>query len=442
MNPLCLQRLFAPEDWHRSNSNAARVEKLSFEFETRFARVFPALNISFPFGSIFPRLRSLSWSSISEKDFQYIRIFLTPGLSSISITYERSIVNCSLLSTLACTCPQLAHVEICFLDHVYFLDLLAVISTSQFLRSLHRVESLALPSLDLTALKHIGQLHGLTDLCLDILPDGSYARDHGHRPWFRSLHNLRLQIAELTTAIQLFRMGTQIPLESLYLEWDDFYAADETEELYNALAESCSHASLIKLTFDCGGGHHDRISGPNASRYAINSRLLQMLFCFANMETLSITSPVEFDFNDSTLTDAARAWPRLQRIELNVYCHPPTSRLTIQSLYSFAEYCPRLCSIQIALDAVTVTTITSHPLPASPHRLTDLCVAHSAISQPGAVARILSRIFPNLRTITLPRFYGTIPAEIQRREKLWKEVEVLLPEFATAREEERVRMSG
>ncbi|KAJ6481984.1 hypothetical protein C8R45DRAFT_1003695 [Mycena sanguinolenta] len=442
-SPLRLIRPLAPEDWERSDLNAVRVEKLSFEFETRFAQVFPALSISFPSGSIFPRLRNLSWSSTSEEDFSYIRIFLAPGLSSISITYEPSIVNCFLLSTLAKTCSQLADVEIDFADNVDPSDSLAVDSTSQFLQSLRRVESLTVQCVDLPALKHIGQLHGLTYLCLHYLPDGPHPHLHGP-PLFRSLRNLTLTIAELPMTIHIIRMGSQIPLESLSLGMADFYPAEKTEELYNALAGSCSHASLIELTISCPGGHQDRTSGPNASRYAINSHSLRILFCFGNIETLSITSPVELDISDSTLRDAARAWPRLERIELKLFHdnRPRTSRLTVQSLYSLAEYCPRLRSVQIAIDGTVDITITSHALSASPHRLTNLCVAHSAISKPGSVARILSRIFPNLRTITLPMFYGTVPNEIHRRKKLWEEVEVLLPEFATAREEERARIGA
>ncbi|KAJ6474278.1 hypothetical protein C8R45DRAFT_385156 [Mycena sanguinolenta] len=442
-NPLCLLRPVVPADWERSNSNAARVEKLSFEFQTRFAPVFAALNVFFPSGSIFPRLRSLSWSSTSAEDFPYIRIFLTPRLSSISITYEPSILNWSLLYTLASTCPHLTNVELYFIDDVHSFDPLAIASTSRFLQSLHRVESLITPCVDATALEHIGKLQGLAYLCVNFVPDGLEAPNYGPRSFFHNLHDLILQVADPPKATHIIRMGSQIPLKFLSIGWEDFYSADEIEGLYNAVAESCSDVSLTTLTFKCSGGDQDRISGPNAPRYAINSHLLRILFSFGNIIHLSITSPVEFDISDSTLADAARAWPLLDTIELKVFyaTDPPTSRLTVQSLHSFAEYCPRLRSVWIAFDATAVTTVTSFQLPASPHGLTDLCVAHSAISKPGPVARILSGIFPDLRTITLPKFYGTIPVEIQRRGKLWKEVEELLPEFAAAREE-RARMSA
>ncbi|KAJ6474276.1 hypothetical protein C8R45DRAFT_1103248 [Mycena sanguinolenta] len=438
-SPLCLLRPVTPADWERSDLNAVRVEKLSVEFETRFVPVLPTLGIFFPSGSIFPRLRSLSWSSTSAEDFPYIRHFLTPRLSSIFITYEPSIVNCTLLATLASTCPHLTRVELDFLDHVYPFDPLPIASTSRLMQSLHRVESLTIRCIDVPALKHIAQLQGLAYLCLDFLPDDFYALNEGPRPFFPSLYTLKLESVELSAVTRFIRMGSQIPLESLYLGFA-FHSTDETEDLYNALANSCSHASLIQLTFDCTGGRPDRISGPNASRYAINSDLLPILFCFGNITILSITSPVTFDISDSILTDAARAWPRLEEIELMVHDHPLKSRFTLLSLYSFAEHCPRLRSIQIALDATT--TMTSRQPPASLHRLRALCVGHSAISKPTPVARILSGIFPNLRKITLPTFYGTIPAEIQRRNKLWKEVEVLLPEFAIARREERLRMGA
>ncbi|KAJ6548601.1 hypothetical protein B0H19DRAFT_1161415 [Mycena capillaripes] len=277
--PLRLLRPFAPPDWRRSILNATRVKKFTFEFEPRFAQIFPALTISFPLGCIFPRLRSLSWVSNSEKDFPCIRSFLTPELLHIAITFEPSIVNCSLLSTLACTCPRLVDAEIYFVDGSDVLDPLSVNSTSQFLQSLRRIESLIIPALDATALKHIGQGE-IEFLCLDILPDGPYSRSPASLPLFRHLRRLELHSAVIPVVIAVLEMCAQISLKSLYLAWDDIYPAAETEELYLALTTYCSKSCFRTLTLSCIGGNTSHISGDDAGRYAVNSRMLQALFCF------------------------------------------------------------------------------------------------------------------------------------------------------------------
>jgi hypothetical protein len=140
------------------------------------------------------------------------------------------------------------------------------------------------------AFKHIGQLRGLAYLCLEFLPDGLYARNHGPRILFQSLHNLILTTAELPTVTHIIRMGSQ------------------------------DYTRVVQMS--------------EQRRYAINSHLLRILFCFGNIETLSITSPVEFDISNSTPTDAARAWPRLKEIELKLFLdnHPRSSRLTVHAL--------------------------------------------------------------------------------------------------------------
>ncbi|KAJ7214510.1 hypothetical protein GGX14DRAFT_333158, partial [Mycena pura] len=136
----------------------------------------------------------------------------------------------------------------------------------------------------------------------------------------------------------------------------------------------------------------------------------------------------------------ARAWPRLGSLMLYSFDPEPNPflplRPTLASLYSFAQHCPRLHSLEIMLDArvLPITHDTSQP---PQGQVAALRIGHSPIFRPSAVARFLSDIFPNLVTIARPVFYKATPEEMAIRDRRWTKVKGLLPEFVAVREEER-----
>ncbi|KAJ7618469.1 hypothetical protein FB45DRAFT_840258 [Roridomyces roridus] len=441
-DPLLLERPFAIDDWRLSDLNAARVERLTFEYDAGLGEIFKALSIAFPFGSLFPRLRSLSWTSICEEDFIHIRVLLTPGLSSIAVTYEPSAINCSILSTLTRTCPRLVEVDVRIpaesLSGCIGIDEPSLTSNSQFVQSLSHVKSLSMPTVSRAAIFHIGRLPDLAFLRIRNMfgYELPYLREDDHEPrtFFRDLRALHLPWLDIETAIQLIQMGSQFQLETLEFGWNDPLSRDEMEELYNLLAKSCSHTSLVDLIFD----GFVRSTAPNPDN-AINDRLLQILFCFHNLTRFSFTSPEPFDLCDTTLTDAARAWPRLETFELALLSYSPhrPSKLTMQSLYAFAQHCPGLRFLHIQVDATNPCTMIWHPRASPPPQLTltELCIAHSDIcpSAVNAIAGVIFTVFPNLRTITGPSLWRLKGKDFERRGELWKKVEGLLSEFAPAR---------
>ncbi|KAJ7189659.1 hypothetical protein GGX14DRAFT_608748 [Mycena pura] len=444
--PLRLLRPIMTTDWDRSSSYAARVKELVFCFQVQLAQIFPVLNLSVPCGSLFPNLKSLSWRSSkskSEAEFSYIRIFLTPTLSSISFDCEASIVNCSLLSGLSQICPELKAVDV-FINVEDEDDHGSLNATSHFLRSLWRVESVTVrfDSILAEALKHLGKLPTLTCLHLETLHLETLLKlcnpSSMPHPMFLCLRTLKLEWVEIETITHFFKTTSQIPLNVLQLSFEDCYSAKDTETFYTALVTSCSHVSLTTLDLGISGGSWNL----SASTFAINDNLLRILCRFPNIETLSIESPVAFDVCDGTLAEAARAWPRLGSLTLRVFDGQPNPSLpprpTLAFLHSFAQYCPRLHSLEIMLDA-TVLPITHDTSQPPQGQLAALRIGHSPISRPSTVARFLSDLFPNLITITRPVYYGATRAEKDIRDRQWKKVEGLLPEFVAVREEERAR---
>ncbi|KAJ7105503.1 hypothetical protein C8R44DRAFT_589739, partial [Mycena epipterygia] len=135
---------------------------------------------------------------------------------------------------------------------------------------------------------------------------------------------------------------------------------------------------------------------------------LRPLLAFSNLRDVMVTVPAGFSFDDDFCTAMAKAWPKVEILHLETGGHRlagdvPSlpSDVNITSLASFAQHCPRLHELRIAVDAVN--TPESYPPPDAPRvvqtSLVYLDVHYSPITSPPLVACFLSAIFPSLNSI-------------------------------------------
>ncbi|KAJ7457962.1 hypothetical protein B0H11DRAFT_203485 [Mycena galericulata] len=118
--------------------------------------------------------------------------------------------------------------------------------------------------------------------------------------------------------------------------------------------------------------------------------------------------------------------------------------MTLQLLHSLALNCSRLESLQLDFDARTIPASGSTRV--VHNSLEWVHVASSLISNAAPVARYLSSIFPNLSEIYTACEYEDnddpeevpLNADAIAAHRLWKQVEVQIPEFVAARAEEHV----
>ncbi|KAJ7020718.1 hypothetical protein C8F04DRAFT_1403401 [Mycena alexandri] len=268
--PLRIVRPLAPTDWERLSVYSHRVKTLSAEFESELEEVYPILNLCLSPIALFPNLQTLSWYSESEEEFLCIRIFLTSTLSRLAFTYEPSTTSCSLFSTLGRTCPHLTDLEITLLDDEN-RSVLNCKATSRFLCSLTRIESVKVPMLEWAALKQIGQFPTLNSLTMFILPDVSPSVPPPSAYIFAGPRNLHLECVYLSEIFHLLQMGSHIHLESLIVEFNMEYSAEEGTRLYTALTVSCSPRSLTHLHLRLGG-----CSIKNSAEYAITDDMIRI----------------------------------------------------------------------------------------------------------------------------------------------------------------------
>ncbi|KAJ7883802.1 hypothetical protein B0H13DRAFT_1890242 [Mycena leptocephala] len=146
------------------------------------------------------------------------------------------------------------------------------------------------------------------------------------------------------------------------------------------------HTSLVSLDLTHEAeDEHDLLIFGNES--------IGALLCFGNLTFISLTGSVEFDFDDSTLADLARAWPCAKTLILQSGGLRPPSN-TLQCLYDLARNCPHLEHLHLTSDVTVRPTGKPHT---SQSRLKSLNIGQSPMdSQTLDLARIISAIFPGL----------------------------------------------
>jgi hypothetical protein len=173
-------------------------------------------------------------------------------------------------------------------------------------------------------------------------------------------------------------------------------------EFYATLLEHCSDSSLREITIE-GEFEEDMeaLSAVETALFLVGGDVLQPLFSFTNLVEVRLAHPVGFDLDDAIVHDLARAWPHIEVLGLTArpYRHV-RSRVTLDGLYAFAKYCPRLRILAITFDATVVPKIRDNGKKRVAQRcLYHINVAASLIRKPQRVAKFLSTIFPSLMDI-------------------------------------------
>ncbi|KAJ7658614.1 hypothetical protein DFH06DRAFT_1327192 [Mycena polygramma] len=415
-------------DWQRVRLYAPRIRKLaSYSQDSWFLEgILPSLSAAFP-PSFLHNLQELRWYHCGDF-FSYIQIFLRPSLTRIAF-HLTSTSHCSLLPRLAERCPKWADISIAA-DPDVDLRLL-----SRFVARLPLplAETIRVPWLEQDALEHLSKLPMLKSLTMRRLPEtlaGSAARIG---PAFPALRHLRINGGTLADTTQFLLMCRDVPLETLTVERTarpGYPSAADMHDVFTAVAARVSHSTLRRLHL---AGHGYLWHKPDPVIPLIHPKTLVLLLCFENLTSLHLTSPPGFDLDDETVSQMARAWPRIETLCL-AGTLPSTSRprATLASLHSIAWHCPRIVALTMAFDGSAVPS----PSTASPRNacLRQLHVLHSPITTPIAMGRCLSGVFPNLDLITTSRedMDNEGYAQLQKHEeairhhRCWKEVSDVL----------------
>ncbi|KAJ7453767.1 hypothetical protein FB451DRAFT_1280753 [Mycena latifolia] len=414
-------------DWERTLLYRSRVKSLHLEPPSGgagLAEILPTLGGCISGGCWFPNLRSLTWTMWTH-DFLSIRTFLTLNLTRLAFLCDPTSLNLSLLSSLADACPGLKKVSITFMRS----SGLAQHSASMFICSSRCLTSVRMGTPTVRAITHLGELATLSSWKLVSVPETLVTMMPTPSAMFPALRLLHIARAVLRRPLASLSVAVSIPSP-----------VTTTEDFYNTLAVSSFHSSLTSLVLV-----HLEDHGAPTEFGVITSRSLRSLFCFANISSIDISSPLGFDLDDSLVEELAGAWPCIESLRLHAVRKDIQPRATLKSLQYLAQSCPRLRLLDMSIDATFVPAPHSHGSRVIHENLLFLKAEHSPISSSLPVARFLSGIFPNLQSIETDRDYEDNEDAEEVAEngeaiafhQLWAEVVQQIPEFLWARQEER-----
>ncbi|KAJ7116895.1 hypothetical protein C8R44DRAFT_983272 [Mycena epipterygia] len=438
---LRLLRPIVASDWDRPRLYVPRVKELisGTSGGVSLAEVLPTLSMCLIDDYLFPNLSALFWWH-NTGEFPYIHLFLTSKLTTIGLVCKNVVSDLSVLSVLPYKCPTLKDVSIFLRNSTReFTTLSSPVkaSISMFIHGLLRLEKLNIWIPDMAALEHVGALPTLRSLTLTTLPVALVLSPSSQMPMFTCLRRLALTAVDVQSATTFLGMCVGARLQSVQV---DFTAANTSEQMKNfstALA-LCrrSHSTLTSLSID---------NSSSTVADVMHTDSLRTLFCFGQLERICIDSMAGFDLDDAAVSDMARAWPCIKSLELRGQ-NVVRARATLQSLRMLARHCLRLHTFHMTFDSILPPSTDETQEHVSQKSLTSLNVEDSAIYATLPIARFLSGIFPNLKTICTAREHDDDEDDDELEDhgeeipfhRLWKEVESQIPVLMAVREEGRV----
>jgi hypothetical protein len=371
-------------DWERFALHAGRVREFVHRYPSGISGVLKALDMLSVQELLLPNLTHLIWDfRVDDYTFVLIRRFLGPHIKQLAVSLPDgdSFTRLSLLRTLTKRCHSLTHISLIGMSP--FGTVPGFIGAiSHLVCGWNQLRGLSVEALSPAALLHVAtqlsleQLE-LTHVTSDIsLPFSRPSTIH----IFPCLRELDVTCHEITFAIGLVESMSSAFLTSINIA-ASIVGESGFCDFINALRDHCLHSSLrsiimvgnqeipvTTLTFDVGP-----------------------LFVFPNLTVVELYSNMPFKLDDTSLSDVARTWPRITTLILREPGHSP--RITLLGLVLLAQYCTKLETLAIHLDARSVPPATPSPR-VKCEALTSVDVMQSPISEPRQVASFIYDIFP------------------------------------------------
>ncbi|KAJ7051986.1 hypothetical protein C8F01DRAFT_1236763 [Mycena amicta] len=428
-----LMRAMVLSDWDRPRRYCKRVRVYSFRDISVDKDALSLLSIWLPNGYLFPRLERLTFnSSVSDDEagsVNLLRPLLSPNLRNLVLASTSPIVL-SILPAVMQRTLQLTTLHIRgpggsargAFDHS---------ALSLFIRSLNRLQSLVIPALDFDALSHRAMHGSIKHLEIAVLSRETLPTLARPESWpthsCLSLEHLRLGAVDIPTATRLLRLLSNAPLKRLIVNPSLHSGMTaETSAFYRGMVAHLNRSALR---------HFQHFTSENTR---LERDALLSLGLFPGPTGVQISCAGTLDIDDGIVTSLALKWPSLTSLSLEQ--HDGSSRLTLSALASLAEHCKSLDSVDLTLDTTTIP-----PTPAISTRgelimhtaLKTLGAGRSSLESAFPVARSLSALFPELRTVYTGWDDSEMDLDVVQRamRKRWDEVGDLVPQLTAVRAE-------
>ena len=234
----------------------------------------------------------------------------------------------------------------------------------------------------------------------------------------------------------------------LHIESSEFESPAHLHQLLVTISENCQMLKILTL-ISPRRVLRDQITVPDGLSQVTADTLKSALAC-SSLTSLEVVHQFPLKLTQKDLEIFAKCWVSLETLNLNTEPHYfKSSNLTLEAIFPFAQYCPRLAYLALFID-VSFGALSLSTASPRPHFkcLQHLAVGFSAVEEPISVARFLSRVLPlgchvDDGVIWSDSFELEPGGEIIAAERcsMWSKVDQLLPTLIMVREEEREGMN-
>ncbi|CCM03571.1 uncharacterized protein FIBRA_05707 [Fibroporia radiculosa] len=472
-NIVSLKRAPELEEWSRFLHYASRIKCIGrhypqcppvVELQRVDPRTYSILCDYRPSGHFFSNLRLFEWkqgdaNAVHEVD--HLLLLIHPKVSNMSIHLMEPLNddilvarleaalgqfndNCTFLEDLTFTCPWTSPLS----------DMISnIVLRHKRLRSVYlyqHIDTLMLRE----SMLHISGLTSLEKLTIRAdryggIGSALHTMLQGSDLTFPSLRQLVIY-ADILTAASMFIDAVKSPkLLSIYTVTAFSPSATEMEEFGRRLGKHPSKAVIGSLTFGCGTSiprEHEEpfITGDSLRPYLALPSIHEC--------KIGVRRPMVVD--NAFVQDLAKAWPRLQTLDLGVQWRRYTGEpeVTLKGLIPLVRHCPdlQMLGIAVSTDVSEVRATEEEPRPSGGYsngNVWAFSVGTSILERvtPGdriVLATYLADIFPRLRLLSTVWSRTEVQENIEEDElspaesELWGEVGKLVKELARIRRQE------
>jgi hypothetical protein len=368
----------------------------------------------------------IHWDHRDPTIYPVISVFLTPRIHTLTLApgpdlsysegnftmvpdpdSKESIAQLSLLPLLGVKCPDLKEVNFRGRNRLVFSSTV-LDSILLCLLGINRLEAFSIHNVNHPILGHLSRLPCLKSLVIDELltfdlPTNSDVESEGGNH-FLALEELHMWSTTPQIAIALLAAVTHRPLTSLGIGFEKaFPNTDTITQLYSTIATHCSSATLESLHINDAfleARSADMLNEDEFESYLVGPGALRPLFAFTNLTTVLLRPYFGFDIDDNTVTEMAKAWPRVEELTLTFgmdqHLALVRTEVTLNGVREIARHCSNLRELELFFDATNVPRLDAAIQQTSLIRLEVAC---SPISSSGPTAIFLSHLFPNLKSV-------------------------------------------
>ncbi|KAJ7204102.1 hypothetical protein GGX14DRAFT_647537 [Mycena pura] len=425
-------RLLRPataSDWDRVLLYAPLVRQLwSKGQDLSLASIFLALNLSMPTNCLFPNLTRLGW--VKSTDFRYIGFLLAPRLEHIFIICPPPDINLSFLAALPYRCPLL---QLLYISGQHVPDAIC-----GFLDGLPNLTHLEVTLADMRSLIRIGRLPRLRRLFLrlsrSVAIPATLPED-----LFLNLEHMTLYDIDCRTATRLVPVLVHAKLKGIRIH----LPGSQTTSVVNDLLKSLVDRSCLE-TSSSNSFRFDHPEAPIPAQSALCAIDTHSLRLHCRLTEVAIVSDA-FSLHDCCLSEIARSWTRIRKLELITSSPNKKPVTTLSGLLALARHCRALKTLRLSLDTSSIPQAASTSDVVPQICLISIDVGFSALYDALNFARFISGIFPNLKSVLTYqddkltyRVNQADEAWHAAHHQRWKEAEAHIPMFVAVREEGRL----